>query len=132
MSARTYYNDQKAATPGIVMISFKCTLNGSSSPATTTFVPNITSGISTVTYNTTGTIDFVLSDPFYSVLHAFASIGDTANDGAYATISAISHQGDGAAPTFTVYTRAAGGTKTNYSSRNLHVTLICKNSSVNS
>lgn len=93
--------------------------------------------VESIAYSAVGIIlvTLTLSARCRYVVSKDATIEDlnAADDGAYATCGAIQNEGSSTAKmTFKVYTRAANGTKTDYTARRVHVRLVLKNSTVGS
>ena len=128
MANRTFSPPAGNYTTGVVRLDFSFTANGASDPATTTFRGE---GVASVVHSATGKYTVTLSDGFRYVISAMATLEDTGSgDGAAATVGTISNEGSSSAISLLVFTNAADGTKTDYSSRRVSLQLALKNSSV--
>ena len=123
-------HDRNGYTQGVVDVECSVIMQGTGAP--TGMRGN---GVASVAYVTTGVFLVTLSDGFRYVIRKDASVEDLASgsspDGAYATVSPALNEATAGTPiSFNVYTRAAGGTLTNYTGRRLEFTAVLKNSSV--
>ncbi len=107
-------------------IEFCFNTNNTSSPLLTT----VDGADIVASFNRTGAgvIVVTLKDAFNKVVAADAFLDDTANDGAYATVGNITNEGNGSPIVFTIRTRAAAATLTDYAARKVSVTLSVRNS----
>lgn len=131
MAGRQHFNDEKYATSGQVDISFSFLLNGTGAIATSSIRgEGILPGGSIVYASATGvyTVTLAQGEYYKYLITAKATLDDTANDGAYATIGGVTNEANGTTPiVFTLYTRAAGGTLANFTSRRCGVNIKAKN-----
>lgn len=130
MAARSWFEDAQSSSQGLVYMDFSFVANGGSDPDTTKFRGG---GVATITHAATGRYVVTLSDGYRYAIASYADmedLGTGSDDGAYATIGPISNEGSGhtTALSFNLYTRAAAGTKTDYSSRRVKFSLVLKNS----
>jgi len=130
MSARQWYSDAQDTSQGLVYLEFSFLANGASDPVTTSFRGG---GVATVSHAATGRYLVTLQDGYRYVSSKavdLEDLGTGSDDGAYATIGPVANEGSGhtTALTFNVYTRAAAGTKTDYSARRVSLCLVLKNS----
>lgn len=127
---------------GRVYMEFLFQTNNTGDPALSTVV-GVTSGtagagqapppvVASLTHSATGTIvvQFSSADSFNKVIFCTAELDDTVNDGAYCTTGSVSNEGTaGTGIALTIFTRAAGGTKTDYTGRTVRVAIVFRNTS---
>lgn len=146
MSARTWYNDAKRTSQGLVQADFSFLTNNTSNPdpddfrgcggetggdgssGTANGGPSV---VSSITYDSaTGKYLCTLADGYRHVVSSHASIDD-ASDSYQARIGAISNEGTGntgTPVTVVVQVRDGSGTAQNSTGRRISVTLVLKNS----
>ena len=147
MGKRQLHPDSVDASSGMACIGFSFVANGSANPTITTsltgtnyrgdgLLPGV-AGTVAIVHQSTGTY-LVTLDPGYTcryVTRKFADMeANTGGDGSYATITAMitgegtatSTTGSGQALSFNLYTHAAGGTLTDFTSRRISVELELK------
>lgn len=137
MSSRSLFNDGRTSFPGQVQVDFSFLLNGTG-PITIAKTATGTGyrgggllpGGSVVYQGSTGVYMVTLGQgySFRYVVYPMADLDDTVNDGAYATVGSVLNEGTNTSIAFTLYTRAAAGTLTNYSARRCRVSMSCENS----
>lgn len=126
MANRTFYPCHSYGS-GRVYLEFGFNTNNTSSPLTSTLVGSGVDVISSLSRSGVGVIVVTLKDPFVKCIRASADLDDTANDGAYASVGSITNEGTSTGLSFTVRTRAAAGTLTDYTARKLSIGLVLKN-----
>lgn len=117
---------------GLVFLDFSFLANGVSSPVTTSFRGGA-EAVATVTRESTGQYLVTMRDKWRYCAAVSADMTDlhAADDGAYATAGAPQNEGSSTLPvSFRVYTRTAGGVKTDYTGRRVNVKVVFKNSTV--
>lgn len=120
---------------GLVELDFSFLANNTSNPVLTSLRGVGTEMVDALTYSTTGilvvTLKLAARCRYVVAKHVELEDLDSSDDGAYATSGPVNNEGSSTAKmNFKVYLRAAGGTKTNYSNRRVHVRLVLKNSTV--
>jgi len=124
---------------GNVYIDFSFLTNNTSNPAVNTFRGADQSWIASVAYSAVGILLVTLSTKANCryVIDKTVELEDlnAADDGAYASSGPVQNEGaagaNAATPmTFKIYTRAASGTKTDYTGRRVSVSMCLKNSTV--
>lgn len=128
---RSFYPSQTYGFARVYMEFFFLT-NGSSSPVlSSTNLQGVgLDVVSSITRTGTGVLVVQLSprDHFFKVIYKTADLDDTPGDGAYATVGTVNNEGTSSGIQFTVTTRAAAGTATDYSARKCNVQLAFRNS----
>ncbi len=124
MANRTFYPAFSYGS-GRVYAEFCFDTNNTATPLLTT----VDGADIVASFNRTGVgvIVVTLKDPFNKVLALDASLDDTANDGAYATVGNVTNEGTATPIAFTVRTRAASGTLTDYAARRVRVAVAFRN-----
>ena len=120
---------------GLVELDLSFLTNNASNPSLSTLRGVGTEMVDAITYSTTGIliVTLKLSARCRYVVQKLVELEDldSSDDGAYASAGPVNNEGSSTTKmNFKVYTRAAGGTKTNYSNRRVHVRLVLKNSTV--
>jgi hypothetical protein len=113
---------------GRVYADFQFQTNGASPPLSATF--DGADIIASIAYSAVGTLIITLKDNFNKVVSIMADLDDTVNDGAYASIGSVTNEGTSTPIVFTLFTRSAGGTKTDYSGRTVRITAAFRNSTL--
>ena len=126
MANRTFYPSFSYGS-GRVFCDFAFNTNNTSSPLTSTLVGSGVDVISSLSRSGVGVIVVTLKDAFVKCIRASAELDDTANDGAYASVGTITNEGTSAGLTFTIRTRVAAGTLTDFTARKCGVSLVLKN-----
>lgn len=126
MANRTWYPSQSYGS-GRVYAEFCFDTNNTNNPLITT----VDGANIVASFNRTGAgvIVVTLKDPFNKVIALDASLDDTANDGAYATVGNVTNEGTANPIVFTIRTRAAAGTLTDYAARRVRVAVAFRNGS---
>lgn len=83
--------------------------------------------VKSITHAAAGKLLVTLNDSVNLVVSADAELDDSVDDGAYATVGNISNEGTATACTFNIFTRAAGGVKTDYVNRKVYVDMVVRN-----
>jgi hypothetical protein len=84
--------------------------------------------VASVSRSGTGIFVVTLKDAYQGVVFKSADVDDTANDGAYATVSDVTNEGTTTALQFTIRVRAAAGTLADPASgRRIGVSLALRN-----
>ncbi len=124
MANRTFYPSQSYGSSR-VYAEFLFDTNNTSTPLTST----LDGGDVVASFNRTGVgvIVVTLKDAFNKVIALDASLDDTANDGAYATVGNVTNEGTSTPIVFTIRTRAATGTLTDYAARRVRVAIAFRN-----
>lgn len=121
---RTLYPSQSAG-PGRVYMEFELLGAGAAALTLSTDAANVVSG---VTRSGVGIYVVTLKDSFNRCVFKAVDMDDTANDGAYATVSNVANEGTATPMTFTIRTRTAGGTAAEAAaSRRIGVALVLRN-----
>lgn len=119
---------------GNVYLDCSFLTNNTSSPLLTTLRGSGADVIASLTRTGVGIIQVTLKDTYRYLIDKYVSLEDldSSDDGAYASDGPDTN--DSQTPlkpaTFKVYTRAAAGTKTDFTGRRLNMTLVFKSSSV--
>jgi hypothetical protein len=132
---------EKAQTPtkGAVDLEFSFDTNNTSSPVTSGTGSTLRGVgldfIDSIAYSTVGIIlvTLTLKARARYQISKLVELEDlnAADDGAYATAGPIQNQGSSSAKqTFKIYTRAANGTKTDFTNRKVNVRIRLKNTTV--
>lgn len=119
-----FFSDGSNNVPMLKNCVMSFVANGSSDPDATLNRGNY---LASVTYSTTGKLIVTLSGGFYRLDEATADIeADSSGGGAYATVYCPDEQANPLV--LHVFTHAADGTKTNFSSRRVRMTLQARDS----
>lgn len=124
MANRTFYPSQNYGS-GRVYCEFNFLSNNTSSPVLTSV--DGADVVASLSRSGAGVIVVTLKDAFNKVITASADLDDTANDGSYATIGGITNEGTATPLSFTVRTRVAAGTLTDFTARKVYVVLSLRN-----
>jgi hypothetical protein len=132
MGNRTFSADTHSAGVGLVYLDFSFLANGASDPAKSSWRGE-TSFISSIVHSATGIYTVTITDAWRYAIAKYPDMEDlnSSDDGAYASMGPLQTEGSAGA-TFKLYTRNAGGTKTDYSARRVSFSLCFKNSTVGS
>lgn len=117
---------------GMVYLDFSFLTNNTSNPLTSTFRGGA-DAVASVVYSAVGILIVTLKDKWRYVAAKTADLEDlnSSDDGAYASVGAVQNEGSSTtAPSFKIYTRAAAGTKTDFTNRRVTISLALKNSTV--
>lgn len=117
---------------GLVYLDFSFLANGASNPVASAFRGG-REAVASVVRESTGQYLVTLVDKYRYVVHHDAGLTDlnASDDGAYATAGAAQNEGSSTLPvSFRIYTRAAAGTKTDYTGRRVILRMCLKNSTV--
>lgn len=116
---------------GLVYLDFSFATNNTSNPLTSSFRGGV-DGVQSVTYSAVGILIFTIKDRFRYVVSKTVELDDlnSSDDGAYASSGAVQNEGTATQMNFKLYTRAAAGTKTDYTGRRVNVSLVLKDSTV--
>lgn len=119
---RPFYVDAVDNVPGLKRLNVSFEANGSNNPAAATVRGNY---VASVTRAGTGKFTATMSGGFNRVDFVTAELDDIgSDDGAYATCRIVDET---AIPLqIEIFTRAAGGTKTDYSGRRVRLKLECR------
>lgn len=131
MGSRDFENG-KNYTKGMVYMDFSFLTNNTSNPLNSTF-RGAAENIASITRSNVGILVVTLLDQYRYVVDKYADLEDlnASDDGAYASIGAIQNEATaGAQLSFNIYTRAAAGTKTDYTNRRVSVCISFKNSAL--
>lgn len=124
MANRAFYPSQSYGSSR-VYAEFSFDTNNTSSPLMTTV--DGADIIASLTRQSAGQILVTLKDTFNKVLALDASLDDTADDGAFATVGAVSNEGTSTPITFIIRTRVVAGTKTDFTGRKVRVAIAMRN-----
>lgn len=124
MANRTFYPSLSYGSSRVYG-EFCFDTNNTSSPLTTTF--DGSDLIASITRSGVGVLVVVLKDTFNKVVALDASLDDSANDGAYATVGTVINEGTSTPIGFTIRLRAATGTLTDYAARRVRVACAFRN-----
>lgn len=126
---------RKGVGKGMVALDFSFLTNNTSAPLLTSLRGADASWVASFTRNGAGDITVLLKPGAQARYVATKDVDmedlNSSDDGAYATIGAVQNEAHATlGMSFKVYTRAAAGTKTDYTGRRVSVRLLLKNSTV--
>lgn len=124
MANRTFYPAFSYGSSR-VYCEFLFDTNNTSSPLTSTF--DGSDSVASISRSGVGVLLVTMKDSFNKVIALDASLDDSANDGAYATVGTVTNEGTSSPITFTIRTRAATGTLTDYAARRVRVAIAFRN-----
>lgn len=124
MSNRTFYPSNSYGSSR-VYAEFSFIANGAAAPDMTKV--DGADIVASITRSATGTFLVKLKDTFNKVVGITSDLDDTPNDGAYATAGGVTNEATQTPIAFTVYTRAAAGTATDYTGRIVRVQMAFRN-----
>lgn len=121
---RTFYPSVSAGANRVYM-EFELLGAGAAPLTMSTDAKNV---VASITRSGVGIYVVTLKDAFNKVAFKSADMDDTANDGAYATVSDVTNEGTATPITFTIRTRTAGGAAAEAAaSRRIGVSLSLRN-----
>jgi len=123
---RTFYPSYSYGS-GRVFLDFAFTCNNTSAPLTSSLIGAGTDVIASFSRSVAGVIVVTMKDAFVKCIKISAELDDTANDGSYATVGTLTNEGTNLGLQFTVRTRVAAGTLTDFSARKCGVSAVLKN-----
>lgn len=126
MANRTFYPSFSYGSAR-VFLDFRFDCNGASSPTLASLQGVGVDTVASLNRTGAGVIVVTLKDAFPLVIRVDAILDDTANDGAYATVGNVTNEGTASGLTFTVRTRAAAGTLTDFAARRCQVSAVLRN-----
>lgn len=126
MANRTLYPNQAFGSSRIYM-DFGFLTNNTASPNLSSLKGVGLDAVASLSRTGVGVIVVTLKDSFSQCVKFDATLDDTANDGAYATIGNMTNEGTSSGLQFTIRTRSAAGTLTDYAARYCAVTLALRN-----
>lgn len=124
MSNRTFY-PAKSYGSSRVYAEFCFDTNNTSSPLLSSV--DGSDLVASITRTAAGVLSVKLKDTFNKLVYVHASLDDSADDGAYATVGTVANEASQTPPSFTIRTRAADGTKTDYAARRVRVAVAFRN-----
>lgn len=124
MANRTLYPSQSYGS-GRVYAEFCFDTNNTSSPLMTSV--DGADIVANLNRTGAGVIVVTLKDSFNKVIALDASLDDSADDGAFATVGTVTNEGTSSPITFTIRTRVVAGTKTDFTGRRVRVSMALRN-----
>jgi len=123
---RTFYPSFSYGS-GRVFCDFAFNCNNTSNPLTSSLIGVGVDAVASLARSGTGVIVVAMKDAFVKCIKASAELDDSANDGSYATVGTLTNEGTSSGLTFTIRTRVAAGTLTDFTARKCGVSLVLKN-----